>query len=477
MPSGSTGPSPIGADDLAPAAPCESGFAPKVRPAYAWYVVAALHGLYICSFVDRQLIGVLVTPMKRDLHLSDTTIGLVQGVGFAVLYSVVGLPLGRLVDRHSRKWIIGAGVLVWSAMTALSGFAQNAASLLIARSAVGVGEAALSPSAYSMIADLFGKNKLGQALSVYALGSTIGGGLAVIVGGLLVSHFDGHPPVAIPGVGHIFAWQLIYLLVGLPGLALAAVFLLTVREPARRDRLRGHGPAGGDGLTPRETLGFMRTRWLAYTLLFGGHAFYTLAGYASGAWMPTFFQRTYGWDMGRVAETYGVVGLLSGLAGPVLAGWVADRLYAKGDVDSSVRLSGYALFFAAAFGVMGPLAGSPVATLWLMAIANVLTSFLQGLPLASIQIITPNELRGQVSALFLFVVNMFGIGLGATSVGFMTDHVFGYDRAVKYSLAIVPPLSLLFGGVMLLFCCTAFRDAFAQSKAWTEPSPAPAGRP
>jgi MFS family permease len=439
--------------------------------------VAALHGLYICSFIDRQLIGVLVTPMKRDLHLSDTTIGLVQGVGFAVLYSLVGLPLGRLVDRFSRKWIIGAGVLVWSAMTALSGFAQNTATLLVARSAVGVGEAALSPSAYSMIADLFPKNTLGRALSVYALGSVIGGGLAVIVGGLLVRHFDGRPPVAIPGVGHIFAWQLTYLLVGLPGLALAAVFLLTVREPARRDRLLGQGQVGGAGLTLREALGFMRTRWQAYTLLFGGHAFYTLAGYAGGAWMPTFFQRTYGWDMGRVAETYGVVGLLSGLVGPVLAGWVADHLYAKGDVDSSVRLSGYTLFVAAAFGVMSPLAGSPSGTLWLMAIGNVLTSFLQGLPLASIQIITPNELRGQVSALFLFVVNMVGIGLGATSVGFVTDHVFGYDGAVKYSLAIVPPLSLLIGGVMLLFCCRAFLGAYALSKAWTEPALQTVGPP
>lgn len=433
---------------------------------YAWYVVWILHALYICSYIDRQLIGILVYPMKRDLLLTDTQIGLIQGLGFALLYSTVGIPIGRLVDRCNRKWIIAWGVLLWSLMTALSAAAQSVATLFLARTGVGVGEAALSPSAYSTIADLFPKEKLGRALSVYGLGGTIGSALAVIVGGLLVTRLDRHAPFVLPILGRIYAWQATYLIVGLPGLVLVGLFLVTVDEPARKGLLRGLDGEPIACFSMHEALTFMRSRWSTYVLLFTGHAFCSLAAYASAAWMPTYFMRTHGWTAAKVAETYGVVSLVFCLIGPYFSGLCADRLYTSGRVDASVRLSALSLFALSLCTLAMPLMESATLTLCFSALYTVLLSLLVGLPLASIQMITPNQLRGQVSAVFLFVVNIVGIGLGATSVGFLTDHVFGVDKAVGLSLAIVPTTALILGGTLLLLCCGRFRRSVALAETW-----------
>jgi MFS family permease len=185
--------------------------------------------------------------------------------------------------------------------------------------------------------------------------------------------------------------------------------------------------------------------------------------------MPTFFMRNHGWSIGHVAKTYGVVILLSSVLGPFIAGWFADRLYARGRVDSSVRLSALTLLAMSGCAVVMPLVNSAMLTLCFVALYTVLMSFLVGLPLASIQMITPNQLRGQVSAVFLFVVNMVGIGLGATSVGLLTDHVFGYERAVGLSLAIVPTFALLTGAVALALCCAPFRKSHFLAQGWSKP--------
>ncbi|MGH9937465.1 MAG: MFS transporter, partial [Blastocatellia bacterium] len=204
---------------------------------YAWYVVFVLMVCLTLSFIDRQILSLLVGPIKRDLGISDTRIGLLQGLAFALFYTLMGLPVGWLVDRYSRRTIIAAGVFFWSLMTALCAVAGNFWSLFAARLGVGVGEATLGPAAMSLTSDYFPKEKLGGALSVYAMGIFIGSGLALIVGGTVVSAVAGMPAVTLPIIGEIASWRLTFLIVGAPGL-LVGLLVYTVREPLRRDLLR-----------------------------------------------------------------------------------------------------------------------------------------------------------------------------------------------------------------------------------------------
>src|SRR5215475_4822666 len=210
---------------------------------YAWYVVFVLMVCYTLSFIDRQILGMLVDPIKRDFEISDTSVGLLQGLAFVAFYTIMGLPVGWLVDRYSRRTIIAVGVFFWSLMTAVCAMAGNFWALFAARTGVGVGEATLAPSAMSMTSDYFPKERLGGALSVYAMGIFIGSGLALIVGGEVVARVSGMPEVGVPIIGQIASWRLTFLIVGLPGL-LVALLVYTVREPLRRNLLRtGSGQA------------------------------------------------------------------------------------------------------------------------------------------------------------------------------------------------------------------------------------------
>src|SRR5271155_3117108 len=219
----------------------------------AWYSVAVLLLMYIFSFIDRTTISLIVEPMKRDLQISDTQIGMLQGLAFALLYTFLGLPIARLSDRHNRKAIIAAGVLVWSIMATLCGLARTAVQLFIARIGVGVGEAALSPAAYSMITDSFPRGKLGSAFGVYNIGITIGAGVAFLVGGIVVAAVS-HPGASytLPIFGEVRAWQMVFVVTGAPGILLP-LLLLTFREPVRRGILRAE-PATAAGAPPRPPL-------------------------------------------------------------------------------------------------------------------------------------------------------------------------------------------------------------------------------
>ncbi len=211
--------------------------APYPTSGQAWYTVLVLMVMYVFSFIDRQILSMLVTPMKRDLQISDSQVGLLQGFAFALLYTVLGLPIGRLADRASRKGIIAAGVLVWSLMATACGFARTAVQLFFARVGVGVGEAALGPAAYSMITDSFPREKLGRAFSVYNMGIPLGSGVAMLVGGLVVGAVSGESNVTLPLLGEVRSWQLVFIVTGAPGLLLP-LLLLSVREPARRGLLK-----------------------------------------------------------------------------------------------------------------------------------------------------------------------------------------------------------------------------------------------
>src|SRR6202161_3902739 len=228
----------------------------------AWYSVAVLMLMYIFSFIDRTTISLIVEPMKRDLQISDTQIGMLQGLAFALLYTFLGLPIARLSDRHSRRAIIAGGVFIWSIMATLCGLARTAAQLFVARIGVGVGEAALSPAAYSIITDSFPRSKLGSAFGVYNIGITIGAGVAFLVGGIVVAAVShAGATYSLPLLGEVRAWQMVFIVTGAPGIVLP-LLLLTVREPKRRGILRASSaqPAATLPRPPlREVLGYI---WL-----------------------------------------------------------------------------------------------------------------------------------------------------------------------------------------------------------------------
>lgn len=408
------------------------------RPRYAWYVVAILTLANASAFIDRQILGLLVGPIRRDLGISDTQMGLLYGLAFALFYTLLGLPVGRAADRGSRRAIIGFGIAIWSVMTVLCGLARTYDQLLLARFGVAIGEAALAAPALSLIADYFPIDRRATVLSVYTLGIFLGAGLANLVGGIALSRLGGDAAVVLPFIGAIRPWQQVFVVVGLPGLFIA-LLMLTVREPARHET--GQADAS-HGFRIREVvryLGANRRTFLCHNL---GYAVFALVNFASAAWLPTNLIRTYGWTVSRAGITLGTLTVTVGVLGVIVGGRVSDALLARGYVDAKLRVGIIAALANLGAGIVYTL--SPSATLTIAALVpyNFFASFAFGAAAAAVQEITPNRMRAQFGALFFTATTLIGLGLGPSIVGIITDRVFGDDAAVRYSLLIVTVVGL-----------------------------------
>ncbi|HEX5227025.1 MAG TPA: MFS transporter [Bryobacteraceae bacterium] len=417
---------------------------------YAWYVVFILALGYTLSFVDRQILSLLVGPIKHDLGMSDTRIGLLQGLAFALFYSLVGLPLGRWADKTNRRNLVVGGVLLWSAFTAACSAARSFVSLFIARVGVGIGEASLSPSTYSMVADMFPKERMGVALSILCMGVFWGSSTALIVGGTVVDLLAHTPAVSVPVLGLVASWRLTFIAVGAPGL-LFALLLFTVREPVRTGILRS---ARGADLSFREGLREIRLRWRSVALLSGGMICQATCLFGFLGWAPVFFQRIHGWSAGEVGRALGFTVLIFGCLGMYTGGRFCDRYQRKGIGDGPVRVGipsaiGNCVLFAAA--MFAPSAG------WTLAIGCAAVFFValpMGTTVAALQFIFPNQLRGQVSAIYLFIINLGGLTLGPLLPGLFNDYLFKSEKMIGPSLAIT---TLGAGAVMLLLFSCALR--------------------
>ena len=398
--------------------------------AYAWFVVAILMIAYVFSFVDRQILNLLVGPIRRDLGISDTQMSLLMGFSFAIFYTILGIPLGRLADSKSRRGLIAAGVIVWSVMTALCGLARQYWQLFLFRIGVGVGEAALSPAAYSMIADYFPPERRATAISVYSMGIYLGTGMAFLLGGLVIQFASAQGEILLPVVGMIRPWQLVFLILGAAGVLFSAAFLL-VREPPRQN-------AGSQASVPfREVLGYLwqnRRTVICHNL---GFAMIAFCSYGAGAWVPTFFIRSFGLDAGSVGVTYGLIVLVFGCAGIVFGGRLADRWLKQGRTDAGLRVGLVAAVGAIVTHLPFLLAMDPTVAFIALAPAVFFLGMPFGAAPAAIQEIVPNRMRGQASAVYLFIVNLVGLGVGPTAVALITDYVFADDNAVRWSMLIV----------------------------------------
>jgi len=402
-----------------------------------WRAVTIFTLLYILSYCDRKLLSLMVLPIQKDLHITDFQFGILQGFAFSLFYAIAGIPIGRLVDKYPRRTIMYIGVTLWSLATAISGFAQSFWALLLARVGVGVGEATLSPASYSMISDLFPKGRLSTALSVYGLGVTIGSSLAFVVGGTVVSFVTGAGDISLGWLGEFHAWQLAFLIVGLPGL-LMAFLAFAVPEPKRT----GLSAKAKEGRPRGELLAFMKSRRSFLLCHFGGYSAIALMSLSISSWAPAFFGRQFGWSPIQIGTALAIYTGVFGTMGALAGGRIVDFFVRRGVENAHLRVVAWSIACAAPFGIAAFLSTSPYLTIGLLCVMQFFLMFFSGPGIGALQIVTPNELRGQVSAIYLFIVSMVGAGLGPVAVGAITDFGFGDPSKVGWSIAVL----IAFGG-------------------------------
>ena len=422
----------------------EAGAPSYPRPGRAWYMVSLLTIAYVVSFVDRNILGLLIDPIKADLDLSDFEIGLLLGPAFAIFYATMGLPLGYLADRRRRTWLVAAGIALWSAATAFSGLARSFVQLFVARMSVGIGEATLSPCAMSLISDAFPEERRGKPIGLYSSAISLGSGLAALLGAGVLAWAGSADTSSWPVLGALAPWQIAFLTVGVPGLALAVLFVF-VREPPR--------VAVGDA---RGHLGHMFAHIGrhagVYASFMSVFCVLTIIAYSHG-WLAVTFARTYGWSVELYAFANGITLIVLGPMAVNFAGWLSDRYTARGQRDAPLRIALLGLALAVPPSVAGPLMGYAWLAFGLLALGNVGLGFVSATGVTALLPIAPPRIRAQVVAFYYMAISLAGLMLGPTLVGALNDLVFGAD-GVRYSVALLP---LVFGGPVLALAPVTLR--------------------
>lgn len=406
---------------------------PWPSPRVAWYLVLVLAVANAVSFIDRLILSLLIPEVKAELNLSDTQVSLLQGLAFAVFYSLMGLPLARIADAFNRKYLILAGIAVWSLMTALCGVAKGYGQLFLARMGVGVGEASLSPSAYSMLSDSFPPQKLALPIGVFSAGVTAGMGLAFIAGAAAIQWVTSLGSVVLPVVGELSGWRLVMVIVGSLG-AIVIALMAFAREPARRD---GATTRAERSVPLNEVWAQFLAHRSLYLLVFIGYGMTTVAAFGIVTWTPTFYIRSFGLTAPEAGYLLGTVALLGGVSGAVLGGLWADALAKRGDELAKLRVLLYCCIGLVPAGVLSPLMPNVWAALALLFFTFFFGSACSGPTGSFVQILTPSRMRAQFGAAYQLSLSLIGLSLGPTAVALMTDFVFRDEMMLRYSLAWV----------------------------------------
>lgn len=425
------------------------------KPSTAWACLAILVLAYALSFVDRMILTLLVDPIRADLQLSDFQISLLQGFSFALFYTLAGIPIGRLVDAGGRTKIIAIGITLWSLMTAACGLARNYWQLFLARAGVGVGEASLAPAAYSLLSDIFPPERRGLAFGIFSSGSSIGSGLALVIGGWLVGEVTAGGVRELPWLGSLQPWQLTFVYLGVPGV-LVALLVLLIPEPARRLE------AAQAAVVPlREVLAYYRRHARTISLHHLAVGLAGMASYGIMSWVPVMLMRVHGWSPQLVGLLVGGSILTAGTIGVIAGGWLGDHLIRKGHPTGRLMAAALSMLIGLAGGLSYPLLDSPVlitACFWVGMLGGFMVI---GCSAAALMDVMPNRMRGQATAIYFFISNLIGLGAGPTAVALFTDFVFGTPESVRYSLLIVPPVIYLLAGL----CFWAARGPYRLSLA------------
>jgi predicted MFS family arabinose efflux permease len=381
------------------------------------YALGVLVVVYTFNFIDRQILSILLEPIKIDLGLSDSQLGLLTGFAFAAFYATLGIPIARLADRSNRRSLIAVSLVIWSGMTALSGLAANFWHLLVARIGVGVGEAGCSPSAHSMIADYYPLEKRATALGIYSLGIPFGILFGFLAGGW---------------INEFFGWRIAFFVVGVPGLLLALIVRLTVVEPQR-------GMAEGRRVSTEqptivETLRFLWSKRSFRHMAFGG-GLTAFVGYGFISWMPSFLIRSHGMTTGEIGTWLGLILGIPGGIGIALGGYLADRFGGR-DTRWYLWIVAVALLAGSPFAVAVFVAATPTLALVLLAVPVMLGNFYQATTFSQTQSLVSVRMRSVAAAVLLFILNIIGLGAGPYTVGVVSDLLapeFGHE-SLRYAL-------------------------------------------
>lgn len=430
-------------------------------PARAWYALVVLTVGLMIATVDRGILTLLVGPIRSHLDISDTQFSVLHGWAFVSVYAVLGLPIARLADRGSRRLIIGVGMAFWSLSTALCGFANSFAQFFLARAGVGAGESAYAPAVYSILQDSFPPEKLPRVFAIMSIGFAYGTSFGVILAAAMM-HLARNLS-ATPLFDGLQPWQVVLVLVAIPGVLLALV-MASVQEPRRRGLLPG---AKRTTLPLREVFDYFRVHASAYVPMFIAMGIKAMLSFGSGVWVPEMFRRTWQWAPQDTALWIGGLGLAVAPLGLLAGSWLAERYARRGHDDANLRVLQIATIAVIPLSVAFPLVSTPAASLALWA-ANFFCAMLGVGPAnAAVQMITPNQMRGQIRAAYQFVFNVVGFGAGPFLVALFTDQVFHEDAALRYSLAAVGAIIGPLAALLTWYGMKPYAACVVRARSWT----------
>lgn len=439
----------------------EHGYA---SPIYLWYVILLLTLASTISIIDRQVLNVMIGPVKRDLGgLSDIQVSLIMGFAFTLFYTILSYPSGWIADRYNRRNLMAVGITAWSIMTMLCGLAATYWQLFFTRMGVGVGEATLGPAGNSTLADYFKPARLPLALGIVSAAPFIGQGLANIIGAPLVDYLESVPNIVLPVIGEVFSWQMVFLILGLPGLVVGGL-MMTIREPVRQGKMRVQTEA----VPFSEVWAFLLERKKFFFLLFAAYLGLSIQGWSLFSWLVEFYIRDHGWTRTEIGVRYGMIAMFIGILGSVSAGFIAGKMIARGQTDAPVRI----VFWGSVF--LLPLAAflTTVSNPWVGLVILIPTTFLMAMPpglmMATLQSVCPNELRGQAVAFYLISVNFLAYTFAPSLPPVLTRLLFGGEEGLGLAISILSIFTYGGAAVCLYLCLTHYREALETAKSWTE---------
>lgn len=448
---------PATAPESVPSAGAAKGEGDWPNPTYAWCVVGLLMLAFTSSFIDRQILTLLVGPIRADLNITDTQFSLLVGLAFSLFYAFWGLPLAYAADRYSRRWIIAIGVFFWSLATVASGLADTYWHLFIARMCVGIGEATLTPAAASLIADYFSRERRGRAMAVYATGVYWGSGLALLTGGAVLNLIGAMPSLSTSIFADFKPWQMVFFIVGAPGFVIAALMLL-IREPVRR----GVVAATDDAAARPRLAPFLRENTRTILTMFLGFSFLGMVVIGYLTWLPAIFMRKFAWPAEDVGFAFGLVVMIFGTGGILAGGWLSDRLIKAGLQDAPMRAGLYGGLATIPFAIAAPLMPTGELVLAMAAIALFFATSTQALPVIAIQLMSPNGLRARMASIYFLFGSVLIFTGGPSIVAAVTDFVFRDDKAVSSSLAVVCALAAPLGVACIAAGLQSYRRSVAR---------------
>ena len=431
---------------------------------YAWFVVFVLCITSIFAYLDRQIINLLVEPIKSDLGINDTQIGLLTGFSFALLYVVAAIPIAWIADFGNRVRVISVGIFCWALATFFCGFATTFLLMFITRTFVGLGEATLAPSGYSLLGDYFEKEKVGLAISCFTGAGFLGGGLAYIIGGQIVGALSQFDNYALPFVGLVKPWQLAFMIVAIPGLLLV-LLMQFIKEPPRSSAIS----ADLNKLKARDSfvalLGYVRSNTRLFAGLFLGLAIMASATFSIMNWMPEYMSRSFEWSPQKFGNIFGSIILIASPAGVLSGGFIASHWMQRGRHSANLLVPAIAAILAAALGYM--FFHAPTEAL---AIAfGIPTVFFAAMPFgcgtAALPLVTPNRLRAQVVAIYLLCANLLGLTLGPTAVGIMTDYIFKDESRLGDAIGLIAPIFYILGTLIICLAITPYTKVIKKQES------------